>query len=156
MFAKFRGRTFGIARGFAQADRNADQLRFADAGMIVIDNILVGEHLFVSGQVRNIVDHSVNEIAPLLERFHPGVSGLRGKRGVQNRNQVFCVVGPVAHGGKAGVVYDLLNAQDLAEISPVSLLLRHGQTDPLAIAAFVMVPQRARRGGAWYTLKLLA
>ena len=50
----------------------------------------------------------------------------------------------------------MLDAQHLAEVVPIAVLLRHGEADPFAVAAAVVVPERARSRGARHAFELLA
>ena len=125
--------------------------------MIVVYNVLVSDHLRIIRQVRDTVDHGVDEIpTALLECLHPVVTRFRGESFVEDRDEVLSVFRPLRHRLEPRVSQHLLDTQHFTEVRPVAILLRHSQANPLAIATLVVVPQRAWRRRPRHALELSA
>ena len=96
MLTKLWSGSFGAARGFAETDGHADDFTGSPDWMVVVDDIVVGNHLRIIWQFVDAIDHSVNKIAAVFKNLHPFITRLRGKLGVENTNDFFAALGPVS------------------------------------------------------------
>lgn len=71
MLAQLRRMTERIARRLAELHRKADQLHCAHRGMLIVDDIVVGQHLRIVGQVGDAVHEGIDEVSAGFERLHP-------------------------------------------------------------------------------------
>src|SRR5207249_8128040 len=89
-----------------------------------------------------------------LQESYPFVPRLGGKNLVENSNETFGVLASHLHGGKPGVVLQLLDAYSPAKVRPIAVRLGHAQTDPFSVLALVVIPQRVDRLGPIKPLEL--
>src|SRR5262249_11361467 len=105
MLTKLWSWRLGVRGCFAEDDRVADDLDRSPGRMVVVDDVIVSEHLLVFGQLVDAVGARIDGSSAGFEDTHPLVPWLGGEDLVKNADKFLAVFAPDLRGREPWIFF---------------------------------------------------
>lgn len=146
MLAELRRVAVHFHRSTPEPHRISHHLDGAEAGMIDLGDISIRQSLLVGCKINGSQNRRIGEPPALfVEDAHPLGPRLRPEHVLDHRHKLTEILPPLRGIGKFVVLLEVLYAQGIAEIVPVSVGLRLGEKQPFPVGALEVVRQGVLR-----------